>query len=162
MARDLLFKEDAFVFSYRVGGILIRSGKILLQRPKGDDYAIIGGHVAFPETTEQALRREFWEELHARIDVRDLAAVGEIFFPWKDRTCQQICLYYRVELRDASIPLDGAFHGWDELDGERLDLEYCWVPLDELRGGLKVYPRALIPHILEGKPETAHFVSRED
>ena len=43
---DILFKKEDFVFSYRVGGILIRNGKILLQRPKNDDYAIIGGHVA--------------------------------------------------------------------------------------------------------------------
>ena len=40
---DILFKKEDFVFSYRVGGILIRNGKILLQRPKNDDYAIIGG-----------------------------------------------------------------------------------------------------------------------
>ena len=43
---DILFKNDHFVFSYRVGGILKHNGKILLQRPKNDDYAIIGGHVA--------------------------------------------------------------------------------------------------------------------
>ena len=47
---DILFKNDDFVFSYRVGGILIHKGKILLQRPKNDAYAIIGGHVAAMET----------------------------------------------------------------------------------------------------------------
>lgn len=61
---DILFKQDDFVFSYRVGGVLIRDGKILLQRPKGDDYAIIGGHVAAMETTEETLKREYMEELH--------------------------------------------------------------------------------------------------
>lgn len=48
---DILFKNDHFVFSYRVGGILKHNGKILLQRPKSDDYAIIGGHVAAMETS---------------------------------------------------------------------------------------------------------------
>ena len=48
---DILFKNDDFVFSYRVGGILIRNRKILLQRPKNDDYSIIGGHVAAMETS---------------------------------------------------------------------------------------------------------------
>ena len=47
---DILFKNDDFVFSYRVGGILMRNGKILLQRPKNDDYAIIGRHVAIINT----------------------------------------------------------------------------------------------------------------
>ena len=52
---DILFKNDDFVFSYRVGGILIHDGKILLQRPENDDYAIIGGHVAAMETSMETL-----------------------------------------------------------------------------------------------------------
>ena len=53
---DILYRDDDFVFSYRVGGILIHSGKILLQRPKNDDFAIIGGHIARMETSEEALK----------------------------------------------------------------------------------------------------------
>ena len=55
---DILFKNDDFVFSYRVGGILEYNGKILLQRPKNDDYAIIGGHVAAMETSMETLKLE--------------------------------------------------------------------------------------------------------
>lgn len=77
---DILFKNDDFVFSYRVGGILIHNEKILLQRPKNDDYAIIGGHVAAMETSMETLKREFEEELHAEIEVDNLLAIGEIYF----------------------------------------------------------------------------------
>ena len=45
MNKDILYKDNDFVFSYRVGGILIHNDKILLQKPKNDDYSIIGGHV---------------------------------------------------------------------------------------------------------------------
>ena len=31
--KDILFKQDDFIFSYRVAGILMHEGKILLQRP---------------------------------------------------------------------------------------------------------------------------------
>lgn len=93
---DILFKNDDFVFSYRVGGILKHNGKILLQRPKNDDYAIIGGHVAAMETSMETLKREFEEELHAKIEVDNLLAIGEIYFPWGKRPCHQICLYYNV------------------------------------------------------------------
>ena len=79
---DILFKNDDFVFSYRVGGILKHNGKILLQRPKNDDYAIIGGHVAAMETSMETLKREFEEEIHAKIEVDNLLAIGEIYFPW--------------------------------------------------------------------------------
>lgn len=59
--RDILFRTDDFTFSYRVGGIIIKNDKILLQRPPDDDYAIIGGHVNALETAEDALIREYKE-----------------------------------------------------------------------------------------------------
>ena len=49
---------------------------------KNDDYAIIGGHVAAMETSMETLKREFEEELHAKIEVDNLLAIGEIYFPW--------------------------------------------------------------------------------
>jgi len=159
---DILFKTEDFVFSYRVGGILIRDGKILLQKPKDDDYAIIGGHVASFETTAETLKREFKEELHVDIEVEKLLAVGEIFFPWGKKPCHQLAMYYKVKLADEqSIPLEGIFSGYDELDNQRYDLDFCWVPLDELRNGLQVYPLEMIPYILEENGEVAHFVSRQ-
>ena len=162
MQRDILFKTEDFVFSYRVGGILVHNDKILLQRPKNDDYAIIGGHVSSLETTIDTLKREFEEELHANIVVDDLLAIGEIFFPWGDKPCHQICLYYKVHLSNhEDIPLDGSFYGYDDLDNERIDLEFCWVPLEELKNGLKVYPTELIPYILEPQDDIVHFVSKQ-
>ena len=138
---DILFKNDDFVFSYRVGGILIRNGKILLQRPKDDDYSIIGGHVAAMETSIETLKREFEEELHTKIEVDNLLAIGEIYFPWGKRPCHQICLYYNVHLVNYDIPLDGVFHGYDGLDDKRIDLDFCWVPLEDLKNDVKVYPQ---------------------
>ena len=44
---------------------------------------------------------------------------------------------------------DGVFYGYDELDNERIDLDFCWVPLEDLKKGNKVYPLELIPYILE-------------
>ncbi len=162
MSKDILFKTEDFVFSYRVGGLLIRDDKILLQRPKNDDYSIIGGHVSSLETTAETLKREFEEELHATIEIDRLFAVGEVFFPWGKKPCHQICLYYKVNLiNESDIPLNGSFYGYDDLDNERIDLEFCWVPLEQLRNGLKVYPVELIPYILDGKNETVHFVSRQ-
>ncbi len=52
---DLLFKTEEGIFSYRAGGVLIRQGKVLLQRDRNAVYATVGGHVAFGETAAQAL-----------------------------------------------------------------------------------------------------------
>lgn len=100
--------------------------------------------------------------LTPKIEVDNLWAIGEIFFPWGNRPCHQVCFYYKVHLNDMNtIPMDGVFQGYDELNNERIDLDFCWVPLSELRNGLKVYPLELIPIILEDRKEIVHFVSRD-
>lgn len=122
---DILFKTDDYIFSYRVGGVLIHNDKMLLQRvPSDDGYAFIGGHVAFGETTAETLVREFKEEIRADINVERLLMVGENFFPWGKLPCHQINLYYLVSLTDETqIPLDGSFKAVDELGNERIDLD---------------------------------------
>ena len=158
--QDILFKTDDFVFSYRIQGILVRDGKALLQR-SGEDYALIGGHVAALETTKETLVREFKEEIHADIAVDELIGVGEVFFPWGDKPCHQIGLYYAVHLLDeGQIPPEGEFHGYDELDGKRFDLTYCWVPLEKLND-IAIYPPQIVPHILSGSKDVLHFVYKE-
>ena len=62
---------------------------------------------------------------------------------------------------DDNIPLDGVFHGYDELDNERIDLDFCWVSLEDLKKGTKVYPLELIHISLsQGKKLYILFQSR--
>ena len=59
---DILFRTEEYVFSYRVAGICIQNGKVLLQKPTNDTaFAFPGGHVTFGETNAQTLVREFQE-----------------------------------------------------------------------------------------------------
>lgn len=159
---DILFKTDEAVFSYRVSGILIHQDNVLLQKVPGDDgYALIGGHVAFGETTAEALKREFEEEIRVDINVERLLLVGENFFPWGDRPCHQICLYYLVSLADETqIQLDGAFRALDDLGGERIDLEMRWIPLKKIPI-LTIYPAPVKEHIIHVPDEIIHFVYTE-
>lgn len=161
MGNDILFKSEDFIFSYRAAGVLIQNNKILLQRPKNDDYSFIGGHVSRFEFSEDTLKREFMEEIHAEISIDSLFAVGEVFWKWGKTACHQIGLYYKVHLLENDIPLDGSFWGHDGFDDHRIDMEFCWVPLDELKRGVKVHPLELVPHILCDKKETVHFVSNQ-
>lgn len=163
MSRDILFHFDDFIFSYRVGGVLIQNGRILLQKPKDDGYAMIGGHVSQLETAEQALKREFAEELHQQIEIDGLFASGEIFFPWGNKPCQQVFFCYRIHLLEDTLPQTEVFHGYDEAGNPREEIDFCWVPLAELQTGRIVYPQELVPALLKadqpGPP--FHFVSRE-
>lgn len=53
------------------------------------------------------------------------------------------------------------FHGYDELDNERIDLDFIWVSLEDLKMATKVYPLELIPYILKPVKEIVHFVSKK-
>ena len=152
---DILFKTEGWVFSYRVAGICVRDGRILLQKPLNDTaYAFPGGHVAFGETNEETLIREFKEEIGADISVGELKWVAEIFFPWGEKNCHQICLYYMVE---GDIPEDARFLGIEE---RNVPLEFCWVSLDELNN-LEVYPVEAAQLLMKLDEGVQHFVCKE-
>ena len=160
--QDILFKTNDYVFSYRVAGILIRNGKVLLQTPTNDTgYAFPGGHVSFGETNEDTLIREFKEEISADIKVNELRWVGEIFFHWGDKPCHQICLYYMITLADdTQIPLEGSFIGKEAIEEQNFDKEFHWIPLSEI-DKCKIYPsnaKGLLKSIDNG---VQHFVYQE-
>ncbi len=139
--QDILFKSKDGIFSYRVSGVLIQEGKILLQHEASDPgYAFPGGHVNFGETSQEALIREFREEIAADIRPVKLLWVGEIFFPWGERDCHQICLFYQIVLSDdTQIPLEGHFFAMDDLDGKSTELEFCWFSMSSLET-IELYP----------------------
>ena len=160
--KDILFKTDDGVFSYRVAGICVQNGKVLLQTTTGADrsFAFPGGHVTFGETNEEALIREFREEIGADVAVGALKWVAEVFFPWGDKPCHQICLYYMVDILNPEIPRDGVFPAGEHLEGRDFDLEFHWVPLEEA-AGYEIYP-AQCPELLGRLDEgVQHFVYRE-
>ena len=60
---DILWKRDDWVFSYRVAGICVQNGKVLLQKPTNDNaHAFPGGHVEPGESFVDAVVREMKEE----------------------------------------------------------------------------------------------------
>ena len=158
---DILFKTDGWVFSYRVAGICVENGKVLLQKPTNDTaYAFPGGHVAFGETNEETLIREFQEEIGGDIQVEELKWVAEVFFPWGSKPCHQICLYYMVELLDPEIPRDGMFMASEHMEGRNFDLEYHWVPIGDMEK-LEVYPTQTPELMKRLQGGVQHFVYNE-
>ncbi|MGI6621193.1 MAG: NUDIX hydrolase [Bacillota bacterium] len=137
---EIFFEQDNYIFSYRVAGILIRDGKVLLQKPVDDDgYAFPGGHVELGETNEETLIREFREEISADIKVDGLRWVAEMFFPWSGKSFHQICLYYDVSLLDESQLPHDRFLVTDIRGDQSFQLEFAWLSISEIEKA-KVYP----------------------
>lgn len=162
MSKDIIFKTAEYVFSYRVAGLLVHNEKVLLQRPQNDtSYAIPGGHVALGETTEETLVREFKEEINADIKVDRLKWIGEIFFPWGDKPCHQICLFYNVLLTDNSaIPLSGTFLGTEQLEDKSFKLEFSWIDIKDIET-IKLYPVEAKRYLSEESSLVEHFVYKQ-
>lgn len=158
---DIIFKTEDYVFSYRVAGICIQNGKVLLQKPSNDTgFAFPGGHVTLGETNEQTLIREFQEEIGIDVAVGDLKWVGELFFPWGKKSWHQICLYYVVELQAGDIPLEGMFLGKEHIEGRNFDLEFHWIPVTELKN-IEVYPTNVVELMNQFDQGVQHFVYNE-
>lgn len=133
----------------------------MLQKPIDDTgFAFPGGHAAFGESNGETLVREFKEEIGADISVGDLKWVGELFFPWGKKPCQQICLYYLVEILSDSTPLEGSFLAREQLEGRQSSLEFHWVPLERLQG-MEVYPSNAAELITGLSGNVQHFIYRE-
>lgn len=158
---DILYRSEDHLFSYRVAGICIREGQVLLQSLEGEPgYAFPGGHVSFGETSGETLVREFMEEAALNVRVGPLKWVAENFFPWDGKPCHQICLYYLVELIDPAIPMTGSFPVKEHLDGRILDLQYHWIPLAEIPE-LLIYPGQAKGYLKLLDEGVRHFVFRE-
>ncbi|WP_410609421.1 NUDIX hydrolase [Amycolatopsis sp. lyj-109] len=124
---------------------VIRRGDALLvfearDDAKGETFCRpLGGGIEFGETSEEALAREFREELDAEIVVHELLGVLENVFTWQDRPGHEIVFLYAAEFADADRYRRDEMKILDDPATAR------WVDLDDFREGRKVlYPEGLI------------------
>lgn len=156
---DILFRTDAYVFSYRIAGICRKNGCVLLQKPTDDTgYAFPGGHAVFGETAAETLIREFREEMGAQITVGRLMWTAEIFFTW-GKPCHQICLYFEVE-DITGIPLSGKFRGREYDYGRNAGMEFFWMTPEEMEKA-EIYPGNAVRLLAEDDGTPRHFVCKE-
>ena len=136
-----MFKRDQFSFSYRIAGILVRNGAVLLQKPRNAEfYAFPGGIVRFGETTVETLTRRWREEMGAEIEVGELKWVEENLFFLDGKPCQQISLDYVVHLKDGENAPENGFAAHTYAADAENAVQFYWIPLHEVQN-LEVYPQ---------------------
>ena len=157
---DISYKRDGAGFSYRVAGIVVHNGCVLLQNTgRETGYALPGGSAAFGETNAETLAREFREELGAEIVVGALRWVEENFFSVNDTQFQQICLTYAVELA-GDIPMSGRFKCLETRTGGN-QVWFEWLPIERLRDeDITVYPHAAADLLTRLDQGVQHIVRR--
>lgn len=157
MKKDWLFGVDNYICDVRVVGVLIKDGKILVQRERnGNEYALPGGHVKMGETLEEGIVREYKEETEADIFCQKMLWSEECFWEWNGRNMHNFSFYYLVALRDPStLPDNGVFISQKD-NGNVL---IGWLPIEEI-ANVKIYPEFLKKEIYRLDDSIKHFVSR--
>lgn len=156
----ICFEQKDYIFSYRVGALLWRDGKLLVQKTMGKEgYTLPGGQVAFGEYSQKTLARKLMEETGAAINIGRLAIVAETFFQWK-KPCHQVNFYYMAELKNTDALPEGTFSSYDSLGRVRLEEEFCWLTPAELQKA-KIYPRCIKPYLCNLPDHMVHLQEKE-
>jgi ADP-ribose pyrophosphatase YjhB (NUDIX family) len=148
-------------FNFRVGGVCVDDGHVLVNRNPGDDwYYLPGGRCEPMEATDQTLLREVQEELDVPVRLGELLWVVENFFRLHGRDWHEIGFYYRFSL-PADCPYLDKTRSYERVESaDGLILIFEWLPLAELET-LTLFPVFLRQKLraLPSAPE--HIVHRE-
>lgn len=157
LKKDWLFAADEYICDLRTAAVLVKDGKILVQKDRnGTEYALPGGHVKIGETLEDGLIRETMEEMGVRIKCKRLLWSEECFWEWNGRQAHNIAFYYQIELcDDLEIPPNGEFVS----QKDNCDVVIGWIPVEEIQR-ITIYPEFLKKEIYHLDEPIKHFVSR--
>lgn len=136
----ITYTEGKTRFNYRVAGVTLFEGKILLQRLERDDFwALPGGRCELLENSADALRREYAEELGALPTIERPLWLVENFFVYNGLSFHELSMIYKTDL-----PRDSAPCSLEEFAGKEtaVRLRFKWFPLDGI-GSITLYPSFL-------------------
>ena len=128
-------------------GIAKKDNKILVgigydKVKKQTFYRALGGGIEFGETSKDAIKREFQEEILADITVNDLLGVTENIFTYQGKKGHEIVFIYSIE-----IPED-TYKDEYEIDDEADEYNAVWVNIDDFKSGKKIiYPEGFLKYI---------------
>ncbi|MEQ2529275.1 NUDIX domain-containing protein [Robertmurraya yapensis] len=154
---DVVFNTDIAIFNYRVAGVWIKNGHVLLHRDVNEEiWSLPGGRVKLAEDSTTSIIREFQEELGLDIRIERLAWVVENFFEYRGKDFHEIGMYYLVSSEINSFEfINSPFYG---NEGERLI--YQWIPITELQE-VELYPEFLRTALTKLPLATEHLIAKQ-
>ena len=155
MNKDWMFVVDNSICDVRTVGVLVRDGKILVQRDlNGNEYALPGGHVRIGETLADGLIREYKEETGVDISCVKLLWSEECFWEWNGRAAHNFAFYYLID-DNSAIPDTGAFTSHKD----NRNVVLGWMPIEEIQN-VVIYPEFIKTEIYHLDEPMKHFVSK--
>jgi ADP-ribose pyrophosphatase YjhB (NUDIX family) len=118
-------------------------------------YRPVGGGVEFGETSDEALVREFREELAIEIENLQLVGTIENLFTFNEQQCHQIEFIYTVGFVDDSLYSKDHMVGEDGgVNDKTITYRTNWMSLDEFGStGERLVPDGLIDLLTDQKTD---------
>jgi 8-oxo-dGTP pyrophosphatase MutT (NUDIX family) len=147
-------------FNFRVAGIIVADGHVLVCREDDDAYCMLpGGRIELGEDSRLSLAREIAEELALPAEIGALRATSESFYHREAQDFHELGFFYTVELPgqgpDGNSP-------WLKRRDEGHDLSFYWLPLEG--GALEAFnllPRWLPGFLRDLPPALTHVIDDE-
>lgn len=145
--KDLSVLIDDVKLNIRVGAIIKYNNKILVEKNKNVNFAVIpGGRIKTLETSHTSLLREIQEELGIDLSNEkfELISLIENFFKFDNKKYHELYFVYQVELKQDYNLKDGLFN----LDNE--DSSYYFLNQQEFQD-TNILPNILKEIVLTNK-----------
>ena len=128
-------------------GLAIKNNKLLVSegfdKVKNETfYRCLGGGIEFLEKSEEALKREFLEEINVDITVKNFLGISENIFTYQGKKAHELILFYSIEISDENYQEE-----YKVIDdhGETIAK---WIDIDELKNKNKIlYPKEVFKYI---------------
>jgi len=151
------FDQGERRFNYRVVGVAIHNGEVLLHRAPDDPFwTLPGGRAEIGETAEHTIRREMREELSTEVEVLRLLWFSENFFKYGGRSCHEVGLYFLIR-----FPPGSKFLSQSEFEAidDGTPLLFRWFPLEnETLNNLPLLPSFLASGLSDLPASVTHIV----
>ena len=121
-------------------GLATKDDKLLVSEgydnvKKQTFYRCLGGGIEFLEKSEDALKREFSEEISVNININNFLGVSENIFTYNGKNAHELVLYY-----DISIPNEYYKNEYTVID-DHGESKAKWIDIDEFKNRKKIlYP----------------------
>ncbi len=155
--RMIMASDGEIMFMYRVGGIAIHNGRLLVGRNLRDRYCFVpGGRVEYGETAVEALARELHEELGEALEIGRLVIMSDNVFELNGKRYQEVAPYLLVELAAESglLDMDGTF------EGNEPEITLQWIPIDDVEKA-NLFPPFLRERVRK-VPRTPEYIVHSD
>lgn len=128
-------------------GLAIKNNKLLVSegfdKVKNETfYRCLGGGIEFLEKSEEALKREFLEEINVDITVKNFLGISENIFTYQGKKAHELILFYSIEISDENYQEE-----YTVIDdhGETIAK---WIDIDEFKNKNKIlYPKEVFKYI---------------